>query len=91
MDPNRPITSAIAVPINEEQVGMHMDIICFNRYNGWYSNPGQTNVITKPIIAEAIAWHKKYDKPVIMMEFGADAIVGLHSVSMRLGFTLGNI
>lgn len=67
---------------------MHMDIISFNRYNGWYSNPGQTNMIGKRVIDEAYSWHKKYNKPVIMMEFGADTIDGYHSVSANFGGSL---
>lgn len=66
--------------------GMHMDIISFNRYNGWYSNPGQTKMISQRIISEARAWHAKYNKPVIMMEFGADTISGYHSVSCDFTF-----
>lgn len=60
---------------------MHMDIISFNRYNGWYANAGQTKMISNRVIEEARAWHLKYNKPVIMMEFGADTIDGYHSVS----------
>lgn len=58
-----------------------MDIICFNRYNGWYQNPGRLDMITEKVINEATEWHEKYNKPVIMMEYGADTIVGLHVVT----------
>lgn len=58
-----------------------LDIISFNRYNGWYSNPGKINMITNRVVEEAIAWNSKHDKPVLMSEYGADTVEGLHFVS----------
>lgn len=57
-----------------------MDVICFNRYNGWYQNAGRLDMITQRVIDEATKWHEKYEKPVIMTEYGADTIPGLHVV-----------
>lgn len=58
-----------------------MDIISFNRYNGWYSNTGRLDMITDHLVEEAVAWHKKYNRPVLMSEYGADTVEGLHIVS----------
>lgn len=55
-----------------------MDIISFNRYNGWYANPGRLDMITKKVIAEAQGWRARYNKPVLMSEYGADTYEGLH-------------
>lgn len=60
-----------------------MDIISFNRYNGWYSNPGKIDMITNRVIEEAIAWNTKYHKPVLMSEYGADTVEGLHFVRFK--------
>lgn len=60
--------------------GKHLDIISFNRYNGWYANPGHLDMITQRVIQEAEAWHQKYNKPVLMSEYGADTYEGLHLV-----------
>lgn len=57
-----------------------MDIICFNRYNGWYQNPGRLDMKTEQVIDEASGWHARYNKPIIMTEYGADTISGLHMV-----------
>ena len=57
-----------------------MDIISFNRYNGWYSNPGKLSMITNRVVEEASAWNRKYNKPVLMSEYGADTVEGLHFV-----------
>lgn len=32
---------------------------------------------------EATSWHKKFDKPVIMQEYGGDTLEGLHFVSIN--------
>lgn len=37
-------------------------------------------MITQNVITEATNWHKKYQKPVLMSEYGADTIEGLHIV-----------
>ncbi|XP_030386989.1 beta-glucuronidase-like isoform X1 [Scaptodrosophila lebanonensis] len=78
LDSTRPITAAIAVPSSEDKAARYLDIVSFNRYNAWYSNPGRLDMITKRVIDEATAWHKKCNKPVIMSEYGADTLEGLH-------------
>jgi beta-glucuronidase len=57
-----------------------MDVISFNRYNSWYVNSGKTDTITNNVKQEAKNWYKKYSKPVLMTEYGGDAIAGLHLV-----------
>ncbi|KAH8384742.1 hypothetical protein KR093_007346 [Drosophila rubida] len=78
LDKSRPVTAAIATPCSEDKVGRYLDVVSFNRYNGWYSNAGRTDMITKRVIDEATSWNKKYGKPVIMAEYGADTLEGLH-------------
>lgn len=41
-------------------------------------------MITDHLVAEAEAWHKKYNRPVLMSEYGADTVEGLHIVSTKL-------
>ncbi|KAI7815367.1 beta-glucuronidase [Rhyzopertha dominica] len=78
LDRTRPTT--IAISSNVELDGKHLDIISFNRYNAWYSNPGHLETITENVIAEAVAWNKKHNKPVLMSEYGADTMEGMHFV-----------
>ncbi|XP_050322534.1 beta-glucuronidase isoform X1 [Bactrocera neohumeralis] len=78
LDSTRPVTAAIAVPSASDRAAKHLDIICFNRYNGWYSNPGKLDMITTHVVEEAITWNKKHNKPVMIGEYGADTIEGLH-------------
>lgn len=37
-------------------------------------------MITNRIVAEAQAWYNKYKKPVLIAEYGADTMAGLHEV-----------
>jgi beta-glucuronidase len=62
-----------------------MDVISFNRYNAWYVNSGRTDTITQNVKEEALNWHEKYNKPVLMTEYGGDTMAGLHSVSISKG------
>jgi beta-glucuronidase len=55
--------------INDE-IGEFLDIIAFNQYLGWYGGNLED--------AEKITWKTKYNKPVIVSEFGGDAKQGLH-------------
>jgi beta-glucuronidase len=55
------------------------DIICINRYYGWYTNPGDMNGAIKILDGELERLWGLYHKPIIMTEFGADAIAGEHS------------
>ncbi|CAK9796112.1 Gusb [Anthophora quadrimaculata] len=80
LDPTRPITIAMARAVQEDKAGEYLDVISFNRYNAWYNNPGRLDTITNRVIGEAEAWYRKYNKPVIMSEYGADTMPGLHEL-----------
>lgn len=58
-----------------------MDVISFNRYNGWYAEIGSLAHITQRVKNESTQWHLRYNKPVLMSEYGADTIAGMHNVS----------
>lgn len=59
----------------------YLDVICFNRYNGWYAATGQLINIAASVVEEATAWYRRFNKPIIMSEYGADTLAGLHLVS----------
>ncbi|XP_015597395.1 beta-glucuronidase isoform X2 [Cephus cinctus] len=80
LDPTRPVTIALARGVQEDKAGKFLDIISFNRYNSWYSNTGNLDMIVDRVQTEAEAWHRKYDKPVLMSEYGADTMPGLHEL-----------
>ncbi|XP_067008358.2 beta-glucuronidase isoform X2 [Anabrus simplex] len=78
LDSSRPISMATARGSYEDKAAQFMDVIMFNRYNAWYSNPGKIMVIRRNVENDAESWHKKFNKPVIMSEYGADTMPGLH-------------
>jgi len=51
-----------------------------NRYYGWYVDTGDLAAAERGLEAELRAWAAKYDKPIIITEYGADTLVGLHGV-----------
>nr|XP_037868215.1 beta-glucuronidase isoform X1 [Bombyx mori] len=80
MDLSRPVTIAISQYYNTDRAGQHLDVICFNRYNGWYQNTGDLNYIVSKVVEEATEFHRRHNKPVIMTEYGADTVAGLHFI-----------
>ncbi|KAG5893260.1 hypothetical protein JTB14_002666 [Gonioctena quinquepunctata] len=78
IDVSRPTTIAEAQNFNIVESSSFVDIIGFNRYNGWYSNEGNLDVISYYVMKEARDWHNKFNKPVMMLEYGADTQEGLH-------------
>lgn len=58
LDPSRPITASIAVNMKQDQAAKHLDIVSFNRYNGWYQNTGRLDMITSYVVNEAVGWHE---------------------------------
>lgn len=55
------------------------DLICINRYYGWYTNPGDLEGAIDILDKELDRLHTLYGKPIMLTEFGADAIAGEHS------------
>ncbi len=55
------------------------DIIMINRYYGWYTNVGSFDTGMKYLSMELDKIHATYPKPIVITEFGADAISGVHS------------
>ena len=45
---------------------------------GWYSDHGHLEVIGLQVKNALNEWYTKFGKPIIMTEYGADTIAGLH-------------
>jgi beta-glucuronidase len=78
LDPTRPVTLVSFLGAGE-QAFEFCDILCVNRYLGWYSQCGNLDEALPLLSAELDAFHQKFGKPVILTEFGADAIPGHHA------------
>lgn len=55
------------------------DVICVNRYWGWYTNTGDIKGGANILSKEIDRYHKKFQKPVMVTEFGADTYPGMHT------------
>ena len=55
-------------------------MLLLNRYYGWYAQTGDLASAERVLQEELEAWAAKYDKPIVMTEYGADTQPGLHSM-----------
>ncbi|ELU00445.1 hypothetical protein CAPTEDRAFT_123745 [Capitella teleta] len=85
LDPTRPLTFAIRnLNPQTEYVAQYVDILSLNRYFGWYFDTGHTEVIQIHLSNELQNWYNKFKKPIIVSEYGADAIAGMHMLPSRV-------
>lgn len=78
LDPTRPVTLVSHIGLGEEAFEF-LDVVCLNRYFGWYFQQGRLDEGCALLDAELDALHQKYPKPLILTEFGADAVAGHHA------------
>lgn len=78
LDHTRPVTLVTHVGIGEESFEF-CDMMCLNRYYGWYSQSGNLDAARALLAEELDAIHQKYRKPLILTEFGADTLAGFHA------------
>ncbi len=78
LDPTRPITYVAHMEPEHNLGYKYYDVVCINKYYGWYIAPGQM-LETLPDFAACIErFREAFGKPMIISEFGADAIEGIH-------------
>ncbi|RUS78629.1 hypothetical protein EGW08_013599 [Elysia chlorotica] len=75
---SRPITFAGSVSFEEDTVVQFVDVVCINRYYGWYEDPGHLEIIPLQLHREFEGFRAKQRKPIIVTEYGADTVPGLH-------------
>lgn len=78
LDPTRPVT-LVSFLGAEEQSFEFCDLICLNRYLGWYAQGGNLDEALSLLSAELDALHRTFGKPILLSEFGADALPGHHA------------
>lgn len=82
LDPTRPVTIAgvMSSTADTDRVADLLDVISLNRYWGWYVMTGDLAAAEQYLTLDLGSWAAKYDKPIMMTEYGADTLPGLHSV-----------
>ncbi len=77
LDPTRPVT-LVGVMGGPPEWLAGCDVVCLNRYWGWYVDGGQLEQGLKHLEAELDATWNAFHKPIVLTEFGADTVPGLH-------------
>lgn len=66
----------------DNKVSDFLDVICLNRYYGWYIMVSDLESAEQALRKELQAWKERHpDKPIIFTEYGADTVAGYHSLS----------
>ncbi|MDE1339963.1 beta-glucuronidase [Vibrio aestuarianus] len=79
---NRPLTfvNVLIAPYGVCQAHQHADVICLNRYYGWYMQGGyEMRFAAESFSAELAGWSQE-GKPIVITEYGADTLAGLHKL-----------
>ncbi|MBO5246492.1 MAG: beta-glucuronidase [Eubacterium sp.] len=79
LDPaDRPVTLVCCQNNYEKDITTRtMDVVCFNRYYGWYNLSGDLDAAEYALNMELDFWEQQ-NKPVMITEYGADAVAGIH-------------
>ncbi len=81
---NRPVTLVICQnDYTKDIIAPKMDIICANRYYGWYVFGGDLEAAEKAMREEMQYW-KNLGKPWMITEYGADTVAGIHMVTPNM-------
>jgi len=79
LDTTRPLT-VVGAGFSDPAWWARSDVICLNRYAGWYDRLGRLTAAMADQAAEVDRLHAASGKPIMFTEFGADALPGHHSV-----------
>ena len=75
---NRPVTIVCCQnDYTKDLTTRTMDVICLNRYYGWYNLSGDLDAACYALNVELDFW-AKIGKPVMFTEYGADTVEGIH-------------
>nr|ADC45590.1 beta-glucuronidase precursor [Streptomyces nanchangensis] len=82
LDPTRPVCYAAVMfaTSDNDRIADLFDVLCINRYYGWYIATGDLATAERYLEGDLRGWAAKFGKPIIMSEYGADTLQGLHSV-----------
>ncbi|CAJ0565857.1 unnamed protein product, partial [Mesorhabditis spiculigera] len=79
LDQTRPVTIVYGPSHwEDDQTADLIDVVCLNRYWGWYDDMGYLETVNQSVVFDYTMWYEKFKKAMIMTEYGADSIVGLN-------------
>lgn len=82
LDSTRPVgfVNVMLAPYDQCQISDLFDVLMLNRYYGWYVNTGDLATAREDFARELAGWEEHYGLPIIITEYGADTVAGLHSI-----------
>jgi beta-glucuronidase len=85
-DDSRPLTGANVGGRHgdDDPLYAHCDFLMLNRYVGWYEAPAQLDRAVAMLEAELDRLAERHRKPLLISEFGADAVAGMHASTDQL-------
>ncbi len=78
LDATRPTAIVEYTLPDESNVADLFDVLCVNRYLGWYTDSGDIQVIETQLEDDLRRWHERFGKPILITEYGADTVAGFH-------------
>ncbi|WP_287812008.1 beta-glucuronidase [Pseudomonas sp.] len=87
LDSTRPVTftNVMYSPPHLDKIAGLFDVLCLNRYFGWYSETGgDIRWAEQALEQELHQWIEKHDMPIMMTEYGGDTLSGLHAVTPQM-------
>lgn len=85
LDPQkRPVTVVTYLMSTPDrcQIAELLDVLCLNRYYGWYSQGGDLEGAKIYLNAELEGWNKRCpNKPIMFTEYGADTVCGMRDTT----------
>ena len=77
---SRPITFVTYMTADADQCVQFADVICINRYFGWYSYYGRLDQVPDVLSQDITNYRKTFPtKPLIVSEYGTETMAGLHN------------
>jgi beta-glucuronidase len=83
LDGTRPVTLVGVQQGVREWHGI-FDVVCVNGYYGWYSQSGRLEAGREALALELDGLHGRFGKPVMVTEFGADTLPGVHATPSEM-------
>ena len=77
LDDTRLVTKALTLHPRDDKIADLFDIIIFNIYACWYSVTGHMEMLEDKLEDQVGGYWKKFKKPILIGEFGADSLGGL--------------
>lgn len=80
---DRPLcfTNVFLAPPELDRITDLFDVVCLNRYQGWYVNGGDLASAEIELRSELDRWADRFAKPILITECGADSLAGLHGAA----------